>query len=154
MPPILAIVILYCILPSACCLRLLPMHPHVRSSRLVSSLLESKKYYHLLVSSLLESKKYYHLLVHCYFVRTGTSTQIASQFLPSKISTTSFSLASSCSDVQHVPPRAVSSLRACFDSTYANTVFPLGTSAAIASQFLPLCFSTASISVLSSYLVQ
>jgi hypothetical protein len=108
------------------------------------------------VSSFLESKILCHLRVHCFFVRPGTSAEMSSQFLPLCFSTASFSLQSS--SFVHLPIHVQSfrrpQSRPRHRTIYSYTVFSLDPKRAeIAVQSLPLCFSTASFSVLSSSFV-
>jgi hypothetical protein len=103
---------------------------------------------------LLESKIQFHRCQHCCcFARPGTSSEIAAQSSPLYFSTASFSALSS--SAVHLPARAIVSF--FFDSKipfhlcqqHCCFVRP-ETSAAISAHSSPFCFSTASISMLSS----
>jgi hypothetical protein len=96
-----------------------------------------------------------HLLQHCCFVRPGTRAEIPAQSAPLYFSTASVSVLSS--SVVHLHLRAfVSSLFKCRALCHLlrHCVFVRPeTSAAIAAKSSPLCFSTASFSVMSSSVV-
>jgi hypothetical protein len=94
-------------------------------------------------------------VLHCIFVRPETSSEIAAQSSPLFFSTASVSVLSS--SVVDLPARVVvSSLLECraLGHLVLHCIFVRpGTSAAIAARSSSLCFSTASVSVLSSSVV-
>jgi hypothetical protein len=102
---------------------------------------------------MLGSKTLSHLSQHCCLVRPGNSATITGQFLPPCVFTESFSLMSSSS--AHLPVRLVTwsilGSKTSFHLSRHCCLVRSGTSAAIATQFSPLCVCTASFSLMSSY---